>query len=111
MIKYTNILILILIIVVSIKIKNNLIIMEKYTQIESGKDIGDSSHTTSTTALKTVADSVIRQSELIQELNNEIKDRNQQIQDINTDIATKITNTDELLGESDSALDKLRDSL
>ena len=39
MIKYTNILILILIIVVSIKIKNNIIIMEKYTTPIEGGDI------------------------------------------------------------------------
>jgi hypothetical protein len=112
MIKYSNILILILIIIISIKIKNNIIIMEKYDiKVKTGEKIGLASKDNVTVDAVALSNSVKKKSELIQELNNEVNNRNIQIANINTDITNKITKTDKLLEESNKALAKLTSSL
>lgn len=110
MIKFTNILILILIIVVSIKIKNNLIIMEKY-RAETGQGVGETSNDDSTATMGTLAKGVISTSNQIQELNNEVDNRNTQIANINTNITSEITRANNILTESNNALANFASSL
>jgi len=109
MIKYTNILILILIIVVSIKIKNNIIIMEKYAnvmEINEPKPQG-----TAMESAVSISNSVVNESKIIKDINNDVTNKNTQINTINSNIDTEIENIDVLLDTTNEALTKLRDSL
>jgi hypothetical protein len=111
MIKYSNILILVLIIVVSIKIKNNIIIMEKYQNVVTDQNVGKNGHSSGTQSAIAISNRIKKDSELINKINEEIRDRKIDIDNISKEITTKINNTNDLLKKSDTILTTLKESL